>query len=157
MKDLRRLRNSGKWILEKVPLQALDQRHSTVCLHRWQERERQCDDVDAMGLLYTRRLDGFCLVASDSDFTGLAVGLREEGMLVYGFGEQKTLQALWNACHKFIFTEILRPASKTLTPKSSCAPTVAAGLKQSAGSTVVLDISAGFLMEALAKSFEGTG
>ncbi|MBP8217643.1 MAG: NYN domain-containing protein, partial [Thauera sp.] len=53
--------------------------------------------IDAMDLLYTRRFDGYCLVTSDSDFTGLAVRLREEGLLVYGFGEQKTPEAFRNA------------------------------------------------------------
>jgi uncharacterized LabA/DUF88 family protein len=68
--------------------------------------------IDAMDLLYTRRFDGFCLVTSDSDFTGLAVRLREEGLLVYGFGEEKTPAAFRNACHKFLFTEVLRTASR---------------------------------------------
>ena len=65
--------------------------------------------IDAMDLLYTRKFDGFCLVTSDSDFTGLAMRLREEGLTVFGFGEQKTPEAFKNACHKFIFTEVLRP------------------------------------------------
>jgi len=65
--------------------------------------------IDAMDLLYTRRFDGFCLVSSDSDFTGLALRIREEGLNVIGFGEQKTPEAFRNACHKFIFTEVLRP------------------------------------------------
>ena len=64
--------------------------------------------IDAMDLLYTRRFDGFCLVSSDSDFTGLALRIREEGLKVLGFGEQKTPDAFRNACHKFIFTEVLR-------------------------------------------------
>jgi hypothetical protein len=64
-----------------------------------------------MDLLYTRRFDGFCLVSSDSDFTGLAVRIREEGLMVYGFGEQKTPEAFRNACHKFLFTEVLRPVA----------------------------------------------
>lgn len=67
--------------------------------------------IDAMDLLYTRRFDGFCLVSSDSDFTGLALRIREEGLTVLGFGEQKTPEAFRNACHKFIFTEVLRPAA----------------------------------------------
>jgi hypothetical protein len=66
--------------------------------------------IDAMDLLYTRRFDGFCLVSSDSDFTGLALRIREEGLTVLGFGEEKTPDAFRNACHKFIFTEILRPS-----------------------------------------------
>lgn len=65
--------------------------------------------IEAMDLLYTRRFDGFCLVSSDSDFTGLALRMREEGLIVLGFGEQKTPEAFRNACHKFIFTEVLRP------------------------------------------------
>jgi hypothetical protein len=64
--------------------------------------------IDAMDLLYTRRFDGFCLVSSDSDFTGLALRIREEGLIVLGFGEQKTPEAFKNACHKFIFTEVLK-------------------------------------------------
>ena len=64
--------------------------------------------IDAMDLLYTRRFDGFCLVSSDSDFTRLASRIREEGLLVYGFGEQKTPKAFVSACDKFIFTEVLR-------------------------------------------------
>ena len=69
--------------------------------------------IDAMDLLYTRRLDGFCLITSDSDFTGLATRIREEGLLVLGFGEQKTPDAFRNACNKFILTEVLRrPATE---------------------------------------------
>lgn len=65
--------------------------------------------IDAMDLLYTRKFDGFCLITSDSDFTGLAMRLREEGLTVFGFGEKKTPEAFRNACHKFVFTEVLRP------------------------------------------------
>lgn len=67
--------------------------------------------IDAMDLLYTRKFDGFCLVTSDSDYTGLVMRLREEGLTVFGFGEHKTPDAFRNACHKFIFTEVLRAAS----------------------------------------------
>ncbi len=68
--------------------------------------------IDAMDLLYTGKFDGFCLVTSDSDFTGLAMRLREEGLTVLGFGEHKTPEAFRNACHQFIFTEILRSSDK---------------------------------------------
>ena len=54
--------------------------------------------IDAMDLLYSRKFDGFCLVTSDSDFTGLAMRLKEEGLQVLGFGEQKTPEAFRNAC-----------------------------------------------------------
>lgn len=78
--------------------------------------------IDAMDLLYTRRFDGFCLVSSDSDFTGLALRLREEGLMVLGFGEQKTPEAFRNACHKFIFTEVLRkPLDSGISPIASVA------------------------------------
>lgn len=68
--------------------------------------------IDAMDLLYTRKFDGFCLVTSDSDFTGLATRIREEGLQVFGFGEHKTPEAFRSACHKFIFTEVLRVPAK---------------------------------------------
>jgi hypothetical protein len=68
--------------------------------------------IDAMDLLYTRRFDGFCLVSSDSDFTGLALRIREEDLTVLGFGEKKTPEAFRNACHKFVVTEVLRPVKK---------------------------------------------
>jgi uncharacterized LabA/DUF88 family protein len=63
--------------------------------------------IDAMDLLYSDRLQAFCLVSSDSDFTRLATRLRESGMTVYGVGEQKTPRAFVSACDRFIYTEIL--------------------------------------------------
>ncbi|MFH1155236.1 MAG: NYN domain-containing protein [Pseudomonadota bacterium] len=64
--------------------------------------------IDAMDLLYSGKFDGFCIVSSDSDFTRLAMRIREAGLLVYGFGEKKTPTAFVSACDKFIFTEVLR-------------------------------------------------
>ena len=64
--------------------------------------------IDAMDLLYTGKFDGFCIISSDSDFTKLASRIRESGLLVYGFGEQKTPTPFVSACDKFIFTEVLR-------------------------------------------------
>ena len=64
--------------------------------------------IDAMDLLYTDKFNGFCIVSSDSDFTKLASRIRESGLLVYGFGEQKTPSAFVSACDKFIYTEVLR-------------------------------------------------
>lgn len=78
--------------------------------------------IDAMDLLYTKRFDGFCLVSSDSDFTRLASRIREEGLLVYGFGEKKTPKAFVSACDKFIFTEVLRfeeDVGATVKPKTT--------------------------------------
>jgi uncharacterized LabA/DUF88 family protein len=64
--------------------------------------------IDAMDLLYSEKLDGFCIVSSDSDFTRLAARLRESGRMVYGFGEKKTPRSFVSVCDKFIYTEILR-------------------------------------------------
>jgi hypothetical protein len=61
--------------------------------------------IDAMDLLHTGRFDGFCLVSSDSDFTRLAARIREQGVDVYGIGQQKTPEAFRQACTRFIFTE----------------------------------------------------
>ena len=63
--------------------------------------------IDAMDLLYGGRFDGFCIVSSDSDFTRLASRIRESGLTVYGFGEQKTPEPFRTACDKFIYTEVL--------------------------------------------------
>jgi Fe-S-cluster formation regulator IscX/YfhJ len=66
--------------------------------------------IDAMDILYTGKVDGFCIVSSDSDFTRLATRLREAGMKVIGIGEKKTLNPFITACDKFIYIEILKPA-----------------------------------------------
>jgi uncharacterized LabA/DUF88 family protein len=63
--------------------------------------------IDAMDLLYSEKLDGFCIVSSGSDFTRLASRLRESGCIVYGFGAEKTPKAFVKVCDKFIYTEIL--------------------------------------------------
>ena len=68
--------------------------------------------IDAMDILYSGKVDGFCIVSSDSDFTRLATRLREAGMKVIGFGEKKTPQPFIAACNKFIYIEILK-AEKT--------------------------------------------
>lgn len=65
--------------------------------------------IDAMDILYTGKVDGFCIVSSDSDFTRLATRLREAGMKVIGIGEKKTLTPFITACDKFIYLEILKP------------------------------------------------
>ena len=78
--------------------------------------------IDAMDLLYTGKFDGFCIVSSDSDFTKLASRIRESGLMVYGFGEQKTPTPFVSACDKFIFTEVLRAKndeSEAIVKKSS--------------------------------------
>jgi len=68
--------------------------------------------IDAMDILYTGRVDGFCIISSDSDFTRLALRLREAGMKVIGMGQQKTPLPFIAACDKFIYIEILAQESE---------------------------------------------
>jgi hypothetical protein len=79
--------------------------------------------IDAMDILHSGVVDGFCLVSSDSDFTRLATRIREKGVFVVGIGERKTPKSFTNACDLFVFTENLAvsPASagrKAKTPES---------------------------------------
>jgi len=67
--------------------------------------------IDAMDILYSEKVNGFCIVSSDSDFTRLATRLREAGMQVIGIGEKKTPQPFISACNKFIYIEILKSAA----------------------------------------------
>ena len=64
--------------------------------------------IDAMDILYSEKVTGFCLVSSDSDFTRLATRLREAGMVVFGIGEKKTPEPFIVACDRFIYLEILK-------------------------------------------------
>lgn len=91
--------------------------------------------IDAMDLLHSGRFDGFCLVSSDSDFTRLAARIREQGIDVYGFGEQKTPESFRQACRRFIYTENLLPTApandqdaasprKPLQPPSAATPII---------------------------------
>ena len=80
--------------------------------------------IDAMDILYTGKTDGFVLVSSDSDFTPLAIRLRESGMYVIGIGEEKTPKAFVQACDKFIRVEVIRdkykkPAKSTAAKKTA--------------------------------------
>lgn len=76
--------------------------------------------IDAMDILYSEKVNGFCIVSSDSDFTRLATRLREAGMTVIGFGEKKTPKPFISACDKFIYLEILK--SLSAETKSSTKP-----------------------------------
>jgi uncharacterized LabA/DUF88 family protein len=82
--------------------------------------------IDAMDILYSGRVDGFCIVSSDSDFTRLATRLREAGMRVIGIGEKKTPNPFITACDKFIYIEILAEqeaeVSETINSKGKKQP-----------------------------------
>lgn len=73
--------------------------------------------IDAMDILYTGNVDGFCIISSDSDFTRLAMRLRESGKIVLGFGEQKTPEAFIAACNRFTYIEILESSSEEEEPQ----------------------------------------
>ena len=122
--------------------------------------------IDAMDLLYTRQFDGFCLVSSDSDFTGLALRIREQGLMVLGFGEEKTPEAFRNACHKFIQTEVLRPVAPRKVDSVAAAEAVpAAAAKQPSGSAslavsttkVEKPFPREFILEALEQACDESG
>ena len=90
--------------------------------------------IDAMDILYTGGVDGFCIVSSDSDFTRLATRLREAGMKVFGIGEKKTPMPFIVSCNKFIYIEILKKEAKEVAPakttaKETKAPAVVANDK----------------------------
>ncbi|TVR90592.1 MAG: NYN domain-containing protein [Spirochaetaceae bacterium] len=78
--------------------------------------------IDAMDILFTGAMDGFCIVSSDSDFTRIAARIREAGLTVYGFGEKKTPKAFVGACDKFIYTEILRKDMRESESEPQSAP-----------------------------------
>jgi len=81
--------------------------------------------IEAMDLMYRGHLDGFCLVSSDSDFTRLAARLREEGAVVYGFGQKKTPEAFRNACTRFIYLENLAEAGAPESAETAAAAATA--------------------------------
>ena len=76
--------------------------------------------IDAMDILYSGKVDGFCIISSDSDFTRLATRLREAGMKVFGIGQKKTPNPFIVACDKFIYMEIIPvfESGETETPKT---------------------------------------
>jgi hypothetical protein len=115
--------------------------------------------IDAMDLLYTRKFDGFCLITSDSDFTGLAMRLREEGLTVLGFGEKKTPEAFRNACHKFVFTEVLRPSSLAEPARQARESTQQSSARETAAEEKdpKVEFPKKFVLTALEQSIDDTG
>ncbi|MDP3894361.1 NYN domain-containing protein [Nocardioides sp.] len=95
--------------------------------------------IDAMDLLYTERLQGFCLVSSDSDFTRLASRLRESGVIVYGFGERKTPQAFVSACDKFVYMDVLRSQTSPDEPEQE-KPAARSGAKELRGDARLMNL-----------------
>ncbi len=114
--------------------------------------------IDAMDLLHKGGFDGFCLISSDSDFTRLASRVREEGVAVYGFGQEKTPLSFRQACTRFIYTENLasekpagqEPKPAERQPPSKATPLIMKALEQ-AGETADGWISLGQVGTQLAK------
>ncbi len=120
--------------------------------------------IDAMDLLYLDRLDGFCIVSSDSDFTRLATRLRESEMFVLGMGEQKTPRSFISACSKFSYLDLLYSASNSgKTAKQQANGKVAspekekktdAAAKQAVQSTEVQEEKAGSNIEIIKQTLK---
>ena len=122
--------------------------------------------IDAMDLLHKGNISGFCLVSSDSDFTGLASRIREEGLVVYGFGKEGTPVPFRNACNQFVFTENLKtPTKPANTPTVTHAKKAVSGAaktppeKQEPPKPKKIDktIRVEFLKEAVEKSSGDAG
>ena len=97
--------NSWKEYLQKHAIQPMQQ-------FRYTTGKNATDSaliIDAMDILHSGDVDGFCIVSSDSDYTRLATRITEEGLFVIGVGEKKTPEAFTNACNQFIYTENLVP------------------------------------------------
>ncbi|MFC1899882.1 NYN domain-containing protein [Chloroflexota bacterium] len=95
--------NSWKELLHKYAIQPCQQFRYTI----GKNATDSAMIIDAMDILHMNDIDGFCIVSSDSDYTRLAVRIREEGLFVIGVGEAKTPQAFVNACNQFIYCENL--------------------------------------------------
>ena len=91
--------------------------------------------IDAMDILHSQKVNGFCIVSSDSDFTRLATRVKESGMLVLGIGEKKTPSPFIMACDKFIYVEIIggTEEKQTKTPRKSTAKNTEKATTKSTG------------------------
>jgi uncharacterized LabA/DUF88 family protein len=103
--------NSWKTSLHKHAIQPMQQFSYTV----GKNSTDSAMIIDAMDLLHSNNVGGFCIVASDSDYTRLATRIREEGLFVIGVGEKKTPESFVNACNQFIYCENLIAPQKTRT------------------------------------------
>lgn len=111
--------------------------------------------IDAMDILHSGRVDGFCLVSSDSDFTRLASRIREQGLDVYGFGESKTPESLRQACKRFIFTENLIASETSVSKVRDAIPILLKAIEQGGGEDGWSHLgSVGALLPKLSSDFD---
>ena len=114
--------------------------------------------VDAMDLLYSKNVDAFALMTSDSDFTPLVLRIRESGMPVYGFGERKTPQAFAAACTPFIYTENLQLSAESSSVADNSVQEVAAPPEKKSGEQLRSDRALVHLLRtAVEKTAEDDG
>lgn len=117
--------------------------------------------IDAMDILYTAGMDGFCIVSSDSDFTRLATRLREGGMKVFGIGEKKTPASFIASCHKFIYIEILEKKNDKIPspgkPKEKRKPSKKAKQPQKSQEIIEVNEPKEEVREQLKPADESTG
>lgn len=98
---------SWKEVLNKLAIQPIQQFSYTT----GKNASDSALIIDAMDVLHSKQVDGFCIFSSDSDFTRLATRIRESGLVVYGFGRRTTPEAFVAACDKFVYTEILKAST----------------------------------------------
>jgi len=109
--------NGWKEVLQENAIQPIQQFRHTV----GKNATDSAMIIDAMDILHSDLVDGFCLVSSDSDYTRLATRVREKGVFVMGIGRQKTARSFTNACDVFVFTENLAPQVEKAGQKSAAA------------------------------------
>ena len=113
--------NSWKPALHKHAIQPIQQFRYTI----GKNATDSAMIIDAMDLLHSNDVEGFCIVASDSDYTRLATRIREEGFFVIGVGEKKTPEAFTNACNQFIYCENLIEIPKERKKKRKAKKSIA--------------------------------
>jgi hypothetical protein len=116
--------------------------------------------IDAMDILYSKHVGGVCIVSSDSDYTGIAHRLREEGLFVMGIGKSHTPEAFVKSCENFTYTEILLPQPTTSTTTTTTAaprsPSASAKGKTSAAKSSVTQFPSKKLidLELVSKAYD---
>jgi hypothetical protein len=111
--------------------------------------------IDAMDILHSGVVDGFCLVSSDSDYTRLATRIRETGIFVMGIGEKKTPKPFVNACDMFVYTENLVSEPKAAPPKKRVTTTRRGGGKKKEEAPVEVEVETDpEPLQMLQKAFE---
>ena len=113
--------------------------------------------IDAMDLLYTGRFSGFCIVSSDSDFARLAARIREQGVIVYGFGERKTPRPFITACDKFVYFDVLNTASEPKEAEAIAVPKAVVAAKPAPAKAALDRAALDMLAKAVTASADEDG